>query len=68
MDVRRAVVMGVRHADAVAATHAIVGVRITRSYSAVPVMNVNAVEGFPFAVSFGVAVGMGMGDSFLECY
>jgi hypothetical protein len=68
MDMRPADVMDVCHADAIAATHAIVGVRITHSYSAVPVMNVNAVEGFHFAVSFGVAVGMDMDDSFVECH
>jgi hypothetical protein len=48
------------HADAVAATHAIIGVRITRSCSVVTVVAVSAVEVSHFAVSFGVAVKMGM--------
>jgi hypothetical protein len=61
-------VMDAGHADAVAATHAIVGVRIMRSYSVVTVVTVNAVEVSHFVASFGVAVGMGMGDSCLDCY
>jgi hypothetical protein len=52
--------MDVGHADAIAATHAIVGVRITRSYSVVIVVTVSVVEVSHFAVSFGVAVRMGM--------
>ena len=52
--------MDAGHADAVAATHAITGVRITRSCFVVTVAAVSVVEVSHFAVSFGVAVEMGM--------